>query len=137
MSASVASRAPPRFKLTVPVPFEDELHQSVADALRYLLPSDAVFTTWELRNASSAAEGARRKRLGALAGFPDCGVFWRGTLVLLELKRERLGACSPAQRALHPRMEAAGFPVVVCRSVAEALNAVSAAGVPLRGRVAA
>ena len=94
-------------------------------------------TTWELRNAASAAEGARRKRLGALPGWPDIGVWWHGRVVLLELKRERLGALSPAQRALHPRLEATGFPVCVVRTVVQALDAVSAAGVPLRGRVSA
>jgi hypothetical protein len=57
--------------------------------------------------------------------------------VLLELKRSRGGQLSPAQKALHPRLEAAGFPVAVVRSVDEALAAVSAAGVPIRGRVAA
>jgi hypothetical protein len=133
----VAIRTPARFRLTAPVAPEDELHASVCDALRYLCPSDAVVNTWELRNASSAIEGARRKRLGALPGFPDCGVFWRGRLVLLELKRSRGGQLSPAQKALHPRLEAAGFPVAVVRSVPEALDAVAAAGVPLRGRVAA
>ena len=136
-AAGVRVSVPARFRLTAPIAPEDELHASVADALRYLCPSDAVVNTWELRNASSAIEGARRKRLGALPGFPDCGVFWRGRLVLLELKRSRGGQLSPAQKALHPRLEAAGFPVCVCRSVDEALAAVSAAGVPIRGRVAA
>jgi hypothetical protein len=128
---------PARFRLTAPVAPEDELHASVWAALSYLCPSDAVVNTWELRNASSAIEGARRKRLGALPGFPDCGVFWRGRLVLLELKRSRGGQLSPAQKALHPRLADAGFPVAVVRSVEEALDAVAAAGVPLRGRVAA
>lgn len=125
------------FRLTTFVPDEDSLHQSVADALRYLLPADAVFNTFELRNAASAAEGARRKRLGALPGFPDCAVFWRGRAVFMELKRARHGTLSPAQRALHPRLEAAGFPVAICRSVEDALGAVAAAGVPVRGRIAA
>ena len=128
---------PARFRLVAPVAPEDELHASVADALRYLCPSDAVVNTWELRNASSAIEGGRRKRLGALPGWPDMGVFWQSRIVFLELKRSRGGQLSPAQKLLHPRLEAAGFPVAVVRSVPEALDAVAAAGVPLRGRVAA
>lgn len=126
-----------RFQLTAPVAPEDDLHAAVADALRVLLPSDAVVNTWELRNAASAAEGARRKRLGALPGWPDLGVFWNHRLVLLELKRARGGYLSEAQRALHPRLAAAGFPVSVGHTVVEVLDLVSAAGVPLRGRVAA
>jgi len=129
--------APRRFRLTAPIVPEDDLHHAVVGALRVLLPSDAVVNTWELRNAASAVEGARRKRLGALPGWPDIGVFWRGIVALIELKRERFGVLSPAQRSLHARLRAAGFPVAVCRTVVEALNAVSAAGIPLRGRVAA
>lgn len=127
----------PDFRLTAPIAPEDELHAAVADALRVLLPPGAVLNTWELRNAASAAEGARRKRLGALPGWPDLGVFWDSRLVLVELKRERGGYLSPAQQLLHPRLAAAGFPVSICRTVVETLDAVSAAGVPLRGRVSA
>ncbi len=125
------------FRLTVPVVQEYDLHVAVGDALRVLLPSDAIFTSWDLANAKSAVEGARKKRRYCIAGFPDLGVFHAGRVVLLELKRERGWALSPAQRALHPRLAAAGFPVAVCHTVVEALDAVSAAGVPLRGRVAA
>jgi hypothetical protein len=134
---SAAAPRKPAFRLTAYVPPEDDLHQSVADALRVLLPADAVLNTWELRNAASAIEGARRKRLHALPGWPDLGIFYRGVVVLLELKRARYGVLSPAQRALHPRLLHAGFPVAVCRSVNEAVDAVAAAGVPLRGRVSA
>ena len=37
-----------------------------------------------------------------MRGISDCGVFWRGRLVLLELKRSRGGQLSPAQKLLHP-----------------------------------
>ena len=131
------SPAPRRLKLTAPVVSEDDIGATVAHAFAVLLPADAVFTGWDLSNARSAAEGARKKRLGCLAGWPDCSVWWRGRVVLLELKRSRGGQLSPAQKELHPRLAANGFPVVVVRSVVEALDAVSAAGVPLRGRVAA
>jgi hypothetical protein len=133
----VAIRTPAKFRLTAPVAAEDELGASVNSALAYLAPSDAIITAWDLSNARSAIEGGRKKRLGCLAGWPDMGVFWRGRLVLLELKRSRGGQLSPAQKALHPRLADAGFPVAVVRSVPEALDAVAAAGVPLRGRVAA
>ena len=134
--AGAPTASPRRFRLTAPVAPEDDLHAAVYQALRVLLPKGAVLNTWELRNASSAAEGARRKRLGALPGWPDLGVFWNGRVALLELKRERGGALSPAQKVLHPQLAAAGFPVAVCRTVVEALDAVSVQ-VPLRGRVSA
>jgi hypothetical protein len=125
------------YRLEEFVPLEDELHFTVYRALRVLLPDDAVLNTWELRNAVSMVEGARRKRLGALPGWPDMGVFYRGRVALLELKRRRYGRLSEAQAALHPRLAAAGFPVTVCRTADEALAAVAACGVPLRGRCAA
>ena len=124
------------FRLTAPVVPEDELPHAVYNALRRLAPSDSVINTWELRNASSAIEGARRKRLGALPGWPDMGVFWNERVALIELKRSHGGYLSDAQRVLHPRLAAAGFPVAVCRSVEQALNAVTA-GIPVRGRVSA
>jgi hypothetical protein len=152
MSAAVASRAPPvarasregapgakarpGFKLTHPVPPEHELQVAVGDALRVLLPGDAVFTSWDLAGFVSAAEGARKKRRHCLAGWPDMGVAWRSRLVLIELKRSRYGVLSKAQRELHPRLENAGFPVEVCCSVEDVLETVSRAGIPLRGRVA-
>ena len=134
MTAVTTSR---KWRLTSPVAPEYELQVSVGDALRYLLPPSAVFTAWDLSNARSAVEGARKKRMHCIAGFPDLGVFWSGRVALLELKRSRSGVLSPAQKALHPRLDAAGFPVAVCRSVPEALEAVAARGIPLRGKVAA
>lgn len=127
------------FRLTELLTPEDDLHYSVWCALRRLLPNDAVITTWELRNARDAVEGARRKRLGALAGWPDMGVLWRGRMVLLEIKRDG-GVLSRAQRELHARLAIAGFVVTVCtgrRAPEQALAAVQVAGIPVRGRLSA
>ena len=132
-----ATPTAPRFRLTEYVVPEEDLHVAVADAFRVLLPKGAVFTSWDLANAKSAVEGARKKRRGCLAGWPDCSVWWNNRVVLLELKRERGGVLSPAQKVLHPQLAEQGFPVAVCRTVVEALDAVSAHGVPLRGRVSA
>jgi hypothetical protein len=128
----------PRFTLTPYIPPEADLHVAVADALRVpTRPARAVFTSWDLANAKSAVEGARKRRRGCLPGWPDLGIWWRGKLVLIELKRERCGVLSPKQRELHAKLAAADFPVVVCRSVHQVLDAVAAAGIPLRGRVLA
>src|SRR4051812_13080896 len=139
MSAALApTRAKPRpFRLTPYIPPEADLHVAVADALRVLLDPSAVFTSWDLANAKSAVEGARKRRRGCLPGWPDLGIWWGGKLVLIELKRERGGVLSRKQRELHAKLAAADFPVVVCRSVHQVLDAVAAAGIPLRGQVAA
>lgn len=125
------------FRLTAPVPPEEELHVAVYQALRILLPNDAVFNSWDLANARDAIEGARKKRKGCLAGWPDASVWWHGHIALLEFKRPRGGALSPAQKATHKALADNQFPVAICRSVTDALEAVRAAGIPLRGRVAA
>ena len=81
---------PRAWRLTEDIRPEDELAASVARAMAYLLPSDAVFTAWDLSNAKSKMEGGRKKRIGCISGWPDCGVFWRGRVVLIELKRAPL-----------------------------------------------
>jgi hypothetical protein len=125
-----------RFKLIPYVAPEADLHVSVADALNYLLPQEAVFTSWDLANSASAVEGARKRRKSCLAGWPDLGIAFRSRLILIELKRSRYGQVSAVQRELHARLEDAGFPVVVCCSVEDVLATVARAGVPLRGRLA-
>jgi hypothetical protein len=123
------------FRLTAPVVGEDDLHHAVTGSLRVLCPTDAVVNTWELRNASSAVEGARRKRLGALPGWPDLGIFWDGKVALVELKRERGWSLSPAQKELHARLERAGHAVIVAHTVEDTLRALQDRGCPLRGWV--
>ena len=137
MSAALARAAakPKPFRLTAPVPLEDELHVSAYQALRVLVPSEAVVNSWDLANGKSAIEGARKRRKGCLAGWPDMAVLWRSRMVLIELKRSRYGQLSAAQRELHPRLEATGFPVTVCTSVEDVLETVVRAGIPLRGRL--
>lgn len=127
----------PRFRLTAPVPPEQDLHVAVYHALRVLLPSRAVINSWDLANARDAIEGARKKAKGCRAGWPDMGVWWNRRVVLLELKREVGGTLSPAQKEVHEQLAENGFPVTVCRSVDDALDAVVAAGMPLHGRISA
>jgi hypothetical protein len=103
----------------------------VAETLALVLPPEAVWTAWDFSKAGRV-EGARKKRLGVKPGWPDLGVFWRGIIVLLELKRKG-GVRNAAQRILHPRLAKAGFPVTLCRSVDDVLSAIRGAGIPLRG----
>jgi ParB-like chromosome segregation protein Spo0J len=54
----------------------------------------------------------------------------------LEERRLKAAKLEANKRETLLRLETAGFPVAVCRSVPEVLDAVAAAGVPVRGRVA-
>jgi hypothetical protein len=127
------------YRLTPYIAPEDDLAASLPQALRVLLPQDqALYTAWDISNARSAAEGARKKRIGCLAGWPDGAVWHRGGgVVLLELKRERGWQLSDAQKALHQRLASLGHPVSVVHSVAQVLDVLRDRGVVLRGRVAA
>jgi hypothetical protein len=107
----------------------------VAETLDILLPKDAVWTAWDFSKAGKI-EGGRKKKLGVIAGWPDLGVFWQGIVVPIELKTQR-GLLRAAQKALHPRLAKAGFPVTICRSVDAVLTTIRAAGIPLRGRITA
>lgn len=124
-----APRAPYAPRKASP-PTESSLAVAVAEALTWSLPKDAVWTAWDNSNAGEV-EGYRKKRMGVRPGWPDLGVFWRGVVVLVELKRPRQGALSAAQKLLHPRLIEACFPVTVCRSVDDVLLAIRGAGIPL------
>ena len=123
------------FRLTAPIVAEHDLQVAFTDAMRVLAPPDVVFTSWDLANARSAVEGARKKRRGCLPGWPDCSVWWNGQVALIELKRARGWALSDAQKALHPRLAAAGHPVIIGHTVEDTLRALQDRGCPLRGWV--
>jgi len=141
----------PRFRLTAFVVPEDDLHLAVADALDRLLMPPAEWTTFPAGHVPLPALWAvKLARLGMKRNWPDILVLHNGILGI-ELKRpgERLSIArwvrtrrgSPryveGQREVFPRLERAGMRIAICTSVVEALNAVSAAGIPLRGRIAA
>ncbi|MBS1029227.1 VRR-NUC domain-containing protein [Gluconobacter albidus] len=115
---------------------EDRLHEQVWNALRYALPADAVCTSHENRQ-NGIREGARRKRRGCLAGWPDIQIIWNSRTYLIELKAPGGGSLSSVQKDMHERIERAGGSVAVCRSVDGVLNYLSACGLPMRGAVMA
>jgi hypothetical protein len=140
-SARNPHRNPPQYgqtearKAAAPYTMENDLAVTVAEALNIMLPPDAVWTAWDNSNAG-VIEGGRKKRMGVKPGWPDLGVFWRGRVILMELKRKQ-GRVSVAQNGLHSILAAVGFPVRVCRSADDVLATLTAAGIPLRGRVMA
>lgn len=73
---------------------------------------------------------------GCKAGFPDLACYWDGGHLLVEVKREKGGVVSDAQKALHDRLSAIGWPVSIVRSQDEAHAALTAAGAPCIGRMA-
>jgi hypothetical protein len=90
----------------------------------------------ELRNAKGIAEGARRKARGCIAGLPDIWIAHQGRVRCIELKAMS-GRLSDSQKWLHPKLEAAGIPVAVCRSLDEVLEHLADWQIPTRikGRI--
>lgn len=82
---------------------------------------------------------SRFKQMGALkgdglkVGAPDLLCLWSGGGLLVEVKREKGGVVSDAQKAVHERLSAINWPVAVVRSPDEARAALVAAGAPCRG----
>ena len=75
----------------------------------------------ETRQAGFCAvnEMNAKKGRGMCVGFPDLTVWWRGVVVLIEVKRPG-GSLQDNQREVHAKLEGNGFPVFVIKSVEEA-----------------
>lgn len=148
--AGIAARSPP-FRLTAPVPPEDDLHAAVADALDALLMPPAEWTTIAVGHVPLPARfAAKLFRLGVKPNWPDILVLHH-SIYGVELKRPgeglsiarwvrtRRGAPRfiEGQREVFPRLEAAGMQIATCTSVVAVLDALAGWRVPLRGRIAA
>jgi len=135
------------FRLTEPVVPEDDLHAAVAQALDLLLLPPAMWTTFPAGLVELPGQAAAKlARLGLKRNWPDILVL-HGALHGIELKRvggqlsrtrtvrTRRGSLRmvEGQADVHPRLEAAGMKIAVCRSVDEVLAALAAWGVPMRG----
>jgi len=134
-------------RLTAPVPSEDALHQSVADALAVLVLPPARWTTFPAGHVELPAPAAAKlARLGLQRGWPDLLVVHRGGVYGVELKRPG-GTLSRArtvrtrrgrlrqvagQAEVFSELEAAGMHIAVCTSVGDVLAALAGWGVPLR-----
>jgi hypothetical protein len=132
--------------LTSPVPYEDDLHQAVANALNTLLLPPAEWTTFPAGHVQlPGAAAAKLARLGLKRAWPDIFVL-HGSLHGIELKRKgaklsktrqvrtrggRLRTVE-GQQEVFPRLIAAGMKIAVCDNVDDVLSQLAAWGVPLR-----
>jgi len=137
------------FRLRAPDMDEDTLHACVKDALDTLLIPPAEWTTMPAGGYGlSAAAAGRLARLGLKRGWPDLILVHAARVYGIELKT-RTGRLSKTrivrtrrggprvlvgQEEMHPRLEAAGMPIAVCRSLDDVLLALRKWRVPLRAR---
>ena len=118
----------------VPVPTEYELHLAVAKFLNHALDHESHWFHSPLGGFRFASEAGRLKRMGATGGLPDIGIDYQGHIYWLELKRAKGAYLSPTQAHTHKRLEAAGSPVSVCRSLEDVEAALLRAGIPIKAR---
>ena len=137
---------PRAWKLTAPIIPEQDLHESVADALDKLLMPPAMWTCFPAGSVPLPPQfAAKLARMGLKRGWPDVLVLHR-RLIGIELKvrggrlsrtrvvRTRRGGLREivGQEEVFPRLEAAGMTIGVCSSLPAVLAFLAACGVPLR-----
>ena len=102
-------------------PIESSVQEDIVKELRKCLP-DAVVASVpnETRGGDIRAvrEQEIKKRMGLCRGFPDLTVWWRGIVVLIEVKRAKGGVVSDNQKAVHAQLERNGFIVHILRGTA-------------------
>ena len=131
MTEAKEARAP-RLKLNGE-PTEDQLHQSIADLLKWILPDDVGWSHFPAGGyALSRGGGARLYRLGLTTGWPDLMITYSGGRTLWLEVKTRFGVTSRAQRKRHEQLQANGHPVVVVRRASDVIAALETYGVPFK-----
>ena len=104
---------------------------AVADWMHLALPDDAAWTHFPAGEKRSAKTGALLKRYGTMAGMPDFIVWWQGRSFGIELKSPG-GRLSPAQKAMHGRLLAAGVQICIAHRFEAVESFLQSVGMPLK-----
>ena len=96
------------------------LQIDIVDMLKGKLKRDVLFTAFPA-GGGGRVRGAKLKKAGLQAGWPDIQLVYRGRYYGLEVKTP-VGRLSPAQIELHKRLTKDGCSVAVARSVDDALE---------------
>tara|TARA_A100001388_G_scaffold256936_1_gene222420 strand:- start:277 stop:705 length:429 start_codon:yes stop_codon:yes gene_type:complete len=99
---------------------ELSLQTDIVDMLRKKLKKKVLFTAFPA-GGGGRVRGAKLKKAGLQAGWPDIQLIYQGYYYGLEVKTET-GRLSPAQTDLHKRLTEDGCSVAVARSVSDALE---------------
>jgi hypothetical protein len=114
---------------------EYDFHRTVMTYLNHALPNNVLPFHPANGGYRRASEAGRLKSMGVVPGLPDVGIVHQGKVIWLELKAKR-GRLSPAQAYCHQRLEAAGSPVSVCKTLEDVEAALVRAGIPVKTRLA-
>ena len=148
MSTATAPATKPRFRLRAPIVPEVDLQAAIGDALDILLLPPAVWTAIPIGHVKlTGQQAARLARIGVKRGWFDALVIHDGHPYGLEIKRQggrlstdrlvptRAGGrrMVEGQVSVFPKLTAAGCRIATVSSVEDALRALAAWNVPLRG----
>ncbi len=118
---------------------EYQIHASILAYLHTTLPSGWMPVHVPNGGSRNPIEGARLKRLGVVAGWPDISIFgaryhdgrYYPYAGFMEVKSPS-GRVQPVQHKVMDRLRDAGFDVAVVRSVEDARECVRKWGLPSR-----
>jgi hypothetical protein len=117
-------------------PYEHEVQCRIVNGLRLLLPLDYIVCSFRAESYDPAVR-RRSKEAGYIAGYAETHVIGDSRLWLMEIK-DRDGRLSDDQKRVHPRIIAAGIPLLrICRSLDQAVAFLQENGARFRGRIAA
>jgi hypothetical protein len=107
---------------------EDDLQRAICKLLR-LLEAQARLYWFAVPNGGfrRKIEAAIMKGLGVRAGIPDLVILAKGRAYFMELKSS-VGVLNDAQRIVIPALKRHGFPVVVIRTIDQAIEALKSWG---------
>ena len=110
-----------------PVPLEDEIHKAIANICKLSLPDDVIWYHTPNGGERNVRVAKKLKAMGTLAGVPDLTFHHAGKTFFIEVKRPG-SYLSPEQKSFRDRALKAGCAYTVCRSSAEAVEAMKAWG---------
>lgn len=127
MPSVMAPRAPPPNARSALRASEEAIHRAVVELLQRACLPGVDWTHMPSGEARGPGVGGKLKGMGVKPGWPDLILVKGGVLHGLELKTED-GRVSPAQRAAHEALAAAGAHVTVAHGLDAAVAALKAWG---------
>lgn len=115
---------------------EQRLQITICNTLKQILTASTWFCHIPNGGWRSPVEAGIFKAMGVRSGAPDILLIHKGQAYFMELKAGS-GELTDNQRECHTALRAAGAPVIVVRTLDQALECLDVWGIPTRLAVAA
>jgi hypothetical protein len=113
---------------------EFTLQKAVCQYLSMALPRSAFYFAIPNGGLRHTRVAQKLAATGCKAGVPDLQVCFQGKAHFIELKAPK-GALSAVQKQVHNRLDLAGCPTAVCRSIADVEQALKGWGIVLSAKI--